>query len=176
MKKTLILISIISFALTLGFSQDQEMKADSVYGFLDVDVPAIFPGCDKYEGFQKKLCSKEALDAYIDNIMEYPNSAKRKSLEGRCLIEYTILSDGSMTDIDLMKDIGEGCGKEALRIFDQLAASGSIWQPATKNKQQVSIRMKTAVKFYLSTKGIYSPIKSKKAAKAKAANFGVSNY
>ena len=58
MKKILIVISIIGFALTLSFSQGQESKTDSIYGFLDVDVPAIFPGCDKYEGFQKKLCSK----------------------------------------------------------------------------------------------------------------------
>lgn len=144
------------------------MESDSVFSFFKVDVPALFPGCENLTGVEQRVCSNETLKAYIDNLKEFPKEALKHGTKGKCVVEYTVLVNGSMKDIVLTRDIGDGCGEESMRIFKKMQDDRIQWTPATKGDQAVNVRMKTVVHFYPGHKGVFTPIKSEKKEEAKS--------
>jgi protein TonB len=63
-----------------------------------------------YEGGQ------EAMYAFIAKELKYPLLAKRNRIQGRCIVSFTLNTDGTMQGIKLVKQVGGGTGDEALRV------------------------------------------------------------
>jgi protein TonB len=70
----------------------------------------IIPVAEYYEGGQ------EAMYAFIEKQLSYPVMARRNRIQGTCIVSFTLNTDGTMSGIKLVKNIGGGCGEEALRI------------------------------------------------------------
>ncbi|RSK50251.1 energy transducer TonB [Hymenobacter rigui] len=73
-------------------------------------APKAIPVAEYYEGGQ------EAMYAFIEKELKYPIMARRNRIQGQCIVSFTLNTDGTMSGIKLVKNIGGGCGEEALRI------------------------------------------------------------
>jgi len=84
-----------------GFREDPE---DMLIGIIE-EESASFPG------------GEEALYKYLDEHIQYPDEAKREGISGRVYISFTVDTDGTVCDAVIRRDIGGGCGQEALRVI-----------------------------------------------------------
>ena len=72
------------------------------------------PVAEYYEGGQ------EAMYAFINQELKYPIVARRNRIQGQCIVSFTLNTDGTLSGIKLVKQIGGGCGDEALRLVKLL--------------------------------------------------------
>ncbi|GAB3224584.1 hypothetical protein GCM10027346_04900 [Hymenobacter seoulensis] len=72
--------------------------------------PKAIPVAEYYPGGQ------EAMYAFIEKELKYPILARRNRIQGQCIVSFTLNTDGTMSGIKLVKQIGGGCGEEALRV------------------------------------------------------------
>lgn len=73
-------------------------------------VSKAIPVAEYYEGGQ------EAMYAFIEKEIKYPILAKRNRIQGTCIVSFTLNTDGTLSSIKLVKQVGGGLGDEALRI------------------------------------------------------------
>ncbi|TGE20105.1 energy transducer TonB [Hymenobacter elongatus] len=73
-------------------------------------VGRTIPVAEYYEGGQ------EGLYTFIEKELKYPIMARRNRIQGTCIVSFTLNTDGTMAGIKLVKNIGGGCGEEALRV------------------------------------------------------------
>jgi len=73
-------------------------------------VGTNIPVAAYYEGGQ------EAMYAFIAQELKYPLLAKRNRMQGRCIVSFTLNTDGTMQGVKLVKQVGGGTGEEALRV------------------------------------------------------------
>lgn len=90
---------------------------------------------------------------YVGQTLRYPPAARQKGTEGRVMVEFIVNKDGSISDVKLMKGIGEGCDEEAMRVI----ASSPKWNPAKQGG--VIVRQKMVIPFVFKIDG--SNFKSK---------------
>ncbi|MBC6699515.1 energy transducer TonB [Hymenobacter puniceus] len=74
------------------------------------NVAKTIPVAEYYEGGQ------DGLYAFIEKEKKYPVMARRNRIQGTCIVSFTLNTDGTMSGIKLVKNIGGGCGEEALRV------------------------------------------------------------
>ena len=98
---------------------------------------------------QIKTCTREKLIQYIADNLKYPPHAKNQGIEGIVVIQFTVASDGSIQDIRLLRDIGAGCGKEALRLVREMTKKGLVWIPGKQRGVPVNVQYNLPIKFKL---------------------------
>jgi protein TonB len=74
----------------------------------------VIPVAEHYEGGQ------EAMYDFIYQELKYPPLAKRNRISGQCIIGFTLNEDGSVGNARILKNVGGGCGEEALRVVKLL--------------------------------------------------------
>jgi protein TonB len=72
------------------------------------------PVAEHYEGGQKAMYS------FIESRTIYPPMAKRNRIQGECIISFLLNEDGTCSKYTVVKNIGGGCGEEALRVVKLL--------------------------------------------------------
>ena len=72
------------------------------------------PVAQYYEGGQA------AMYEFINANVQYPLMAKRNRIQGQCIVSVTLNEDGTTTNMKILKNIGGGCGEEALRVVKLL--------------------------------------------------------
>jgi len=73
---------------------------------------------------------KKLYQFFKDNMI-YPQKAKKKQIEGRVVIRFTVNEDGSLSNFRILKSLGYGCDEEAIRLIKASAP----WIPV-KNTYQ----------------------------------------
>lgn len=76
--------------------------------------------------------------------MKYPAKAQRNHTEGRVFVEFTVGKDGKLTNMKVIKSVGDGCDEEALRVLAM-----SKWKPGKQRGVPVTVRMVQAINFQL---------------------------
>lgn len=87
----------------------------------------------------------EALLKFIQSNMKYPKIAQENGIAGTVVAAFTIEEDGSITNPQIVRDIGNGCGREVLRLISLMPK----WIPGTQNGEVVRVRYILPVKFHL---------------------------
>jgi periplasmic protein TonB len=85
----------------------------TVFSFAQGPTKAI-PAAEHYEGGQK------AMYQFIESKVVYPPMAKRNRIQGECVIGFLLNEDGTGSKYTVVKNIGGGCGDEALRVVKLL--------------------------------------------------------
>ena len=112
----------------------------------DVDEMPRFPGCEDFTDKEKqKACSTEKMIEFIYKNIKYPEEAKKEGLEGIVVIDFTVKEDGILTGFKIIKDIGGGCGTEAMRAMKMMPK----WIPGKSEGKPVAVNLKIPVKFKL---------------------------
>lgn len=119
MKKFFYLV-LMFFTFQFAFSQNEsiDLNDNTVYNTAGIDVKPQFPG--GYEAFYK----------FIGENYKTP---KVKKLSGKVYVTFVIEIDGSITGIKVLRDIGYGTGKEAIRVL-QISPK---WMPGEQNGKKV---------------------------------------
>ena len=124
--KKLVTILLICFT-TLAIAQPETepisevpVPASDIYLLDKVEVKPAFPG-----GIEKFL-------EFIEANFVMP---KTTSLIGKVFVSFIVQKDGSLTDIKVVRDVGFGSGKEAIRVM-KLSPK---WSPGTIKGQPVKV-------------------------------------
>jgi hypothetical protein len=92
-----------------------------------------------------QLCFDENYSKFLDNNLEYPAEAKTQNIQGRVVAGFTVQTDGTISDIVIISDIGGGCGAEVERILGLFPTL----IPAKEDGIPVKIRYKLPINFTL---------------------------
>ncbi|MDD3724648.1 MAG: energy transducer TonB, partial [Bacteroidales bacterium] len=101
--------------------------------FVMVEENASFPGGEK------------AMFKYISDNLQYPRLAIEKGIQGRVYVTFIVEKDGSITDIKVLRDIGDGCGDEVVRLVKTMPK----WKPAKQRGKTVRQQFNLPVMFSL---------------------------
>lgn len=109
------------------------------------DQPA-FPGCENIsDKAEKKKCADEKMLQFIYGNIKYPAIARENGVEGMVVIKFVVEKDGSITQAEVVRDIGAGCGQEALRVVGLMPK----WEPGKQRGRAVRVQFNLPVKFKL---------------------------
>jgi periplasmic protein TonB len=86
----------------------------------------------------------ELLKFYRNNL-EYTVRAEAEGIEGTVRVSFVVNTDGSITDIKIVKGLGYGLDEEVLKGLKKMPK----WKPARKGGKEVPLRMVTPVVFTL---------------------------
>lgn len=123
-----------------------EPDPDAVYQV--VDRMPRWEGCDDavlQQGKAYDECTLESLVSFIQEHLVYPKEAKNAAVEGRALVKFTIRTDGSVADAEIVKSLGYGTDESILNMLDQMPS----WQPGIHNGKAVHVSMTLPVTFAL---------------------------
>ena len=112
---------------------DEKVHDDENTPFKIVEEEAEFPG-----GYGKLI-------EYLAKSIQYPQQALETGTKGGVMLTFVVEKDGSITDIKVIRDIGSGCGQEAIRVVKEMPK----WQPAKQRGKAVRQQFVLPVTFNL---------------------------
>ena len=103
------------------------------YTPITVQKPPTFPGGEK-----------DLLKYLADNI-KYPPLARENNIQGTVALTFVVGKNGQVSDVQIIKDIGGGCGKEAVHVVQSMPR----WIPGEASGHAVKVRFTLPVRFRL---------------------------
>jgi protein TonB len=113
--------------------EEPKVVEEKTFEMFDIQKPPSFPGGEK------------ELLKFLQKNIEYPSLAKENNIQGTVPLTFVVNKDGSVSDVQIMRDIGGGCGKEAVRVVKSMPK----WTPGEANGHAVKVRFTLPVKFKL---------------------------
>lgn len=122
---------------------------DTVYEAEDnIELPTFEVCLDVSNEQDKKECERRHINR--NALVKYPAAAREIGTEGTVIVRLTIEKDGRVSNSEIMKDIGSGCGQAALDAINEAIRQNELqWIPANKNGQVVRSKIKIPMKFKL---------------------------
>ena len=119
--------------------------------FKVVEQMPRFPGCENEPGGQqeKAACAQKKLLEYIYKNIKYPAIARENGIQGRVVIQFVVEKDGTISGANVVRDIGAGCGEEALRVVHSMNNMPQKWTPGRQRGQAVKVQFTLPVSFKL---------------------------
>ena len=111
----------------------------------EADEMPYFPGCAAYEEdlTKKRRCSNQQLVNFVAEHLMYPEDARLEQLEGTVYARFVVDTTGAVGDASIIRDIGGGCGLEALRVIAMLPR----FEPAVQDGRKVAVELRLPVQF-----------------------------
>ncbi len=124
----------------------EEENNNSIIFKIVEDMP-VFSGCDQefLSKKEKQECTTSKLLAHVYSKIKYPEIARQSGIEGTVYIKFVIEKDGSVTNTTVLRDIGGGCGEEALRVVSSLPK----WTPGKQRGVPVRVQFNLPVRYKL---------------------------
>ena len=109
-----------------------------------------FPGCESMnDKASRASCSQQKLLAFIYKNIDYPTIARETGIEGTVVIRFYIDEKGQVQAPEVIKEIGGGCGKEALRVVKKMNELPEHWSPGRQRGKAVKVYFNLPVKYKL---------------------------
>jgi protein TonB len=86
-----------------------------------------------------------AFAKFLQNHIRYPNLAKENGVQGRVFVQFVVERDGSLTDLQIVRNPGSGLGEEAVRVLK----ISPHWKPGSQNGKLVRVQYTVPVNFAL---------------------------
>ncbi|MBD2755001.1 energy transducer TonB [Spirosoma validum] len=87
----------------------------------------------------------DALRTFLNNNLKYPRAATSAGISGRVFISFVVNTDGSLTDLQVLKGIGFGCDEEAIRVMQKMPH----WRPGKQSGRAVRVKFNLPISFTL---------------------------
>lgn len=101
--------------------------------FTSVEEVPEFPG--GVQGFYHFLASS----------IRYPEAARKNKTQGRVVVSFIVEKDGALSDVHVLRGIGDGCDEESVRVLN----TSPKWKPGTQNGKQVRVQYSVPISFSL---------------------------
>ena len=82
---------------------------------------------------------------YLYSNIKYPQVAKENNITGKVFLTFVVEKDGSIAGAKILRDIGGGCGQEALRVVKSMPK----WSPGKQRGKPVRVQFNLPVVFDL---------------------------
>ena len=123
-----------------------EEEEDVLEIFTLVEEMPLFGDCSALlNKGERKQCSDTSILKYLSENIRYPNMARENGIQGTVVIRFIINEFGQITDAEIVREIGGGCGKEALRVVRDMPN----WKPGLQRHRKVKVQMNLPVRFKL---------------------------
>jgi protein TonB len=128
---------------------------------VEIEMPLTFAekmprycGCEEagQKEEEKRICSDKKMTAYLAKVVDYPLMAREMGYEGKVFISFTVETDGTLSNIEIKKDMtpGGGMGNAAKKAVEKMAKE-SCWQAAEQKGRKVRLRLTVPVQFRIRT-------------------------
>ncbi len=111
----------------------EEEEAEEAEIFTVVESMPEFPG------------GQASLFKFLQQNIDYPEIAKESGIQGRVFVTFVVETDGSVTDVRVLRGIGGGCDEEAVRVVKAMPK----WNPGKQRGKPVRVQFNLPVKFTL---------------------------
>ena len=127
-----------------------EAKADEALEFTRVEVKEeveeveeeVFLVVEEDPEFPGGL---DALSKFIADNIKYPQLAKENNITGKVFVSFVVEKDGRVGQVKILRDIGGGCGNEAVRVVKMMPR----WKPGKQRGKAVRTQFNLPVNFTL---------------------------
>lgn len=133
MKKFLIMALMALFGLTTVSAQKTVVAKKNQQVFDVVEKMPEYPG------------GQAALFQYLSTNIKYPADAEKKKVEGRVLVTFVVNTDGSITDIEVVRKAFPSLDAEAVRVISGMPK----WIPGEQKGQKVRVKYTVPLTFRL---------------------------
>jgi TonB family protein len=86
---------------------------------------------------------QQALYKYLNENIKYPAAALRANVKGKVFLAMTIDKTGKVTAVKVLKGIGFGCDKEAVRVVESMP----LWSPGLQGGKPVNCKYSLPINF-----------------------------
>lgn len=109
-----------------------------------------FPGCEHMEDpKEKEDCSKQKMMTFIYDNLVYPEEAKAAGVEGMTVVQFVVAEDGKISEAKVVRDIGYGCGAEAVKVVQKMNSLDASWVPGQGGGRYIKVLYTLPVRFEL---------------------------
>ncbi len=113
------------------FEEEEEVDEDVIFTVVE-DQPE-FPG------------GEEARQRFLEQNLRYPQMAREAGIQGTVFVTFVVETDGSVTDVRILRGIGGGCDEEAIRVVRMMPR----WEPGRQRGQPVRVQFNMPIRFRL---------------------------
>ena len=87
--------------------------------------------------------------AWVSDELRYPRTALNLGVEGKVFVRFIVDEKGKITKTEIVKGIGAGCDKEALRVV----SNAPDWVPGKQRGRAVKVQIVVPIVFKLHDRG-----------------------
>jgi protein TonB len=117
--------------------KDAEIVDNTIYNSAGIEVQPGFPGgMEKFYGFIKKNYDIDGIREKID-----------RDLNGKVFVKFVVEKDGTLTDIQVIRDLGYGTKEEAIRVLRKVPR----WTPGIQNGKPVRASFSLPINISITT-------------------------
>lgn len=136
------------FIHAFSLNAQSENSIEKNYSFMAEKMPYFLSEeCAKYCNLDNeselRKCSEQAMWKFIYSNLKWPAQARNSCIEGTVVIQFVIEKDGSVGEAIIRKNLGGGCGEEALRVVQMMPD----WFPASMHERPVPIYYNLPIRF-----------------------------
>ena len=93
----------------------------------------------EYKGGESKLFQD------IFKRVQYPQEAREAGIQGKVYVSFVIEKEGSISNIKIVRGIGGGCDKEAIRVVNKM----ENWNPGLQDGEPIRVKFILPINFTL---------------------------
>ncbi len=88
---------------------------------------------------------EKALMKYLVNNIQYPDIARKKGIDGTVFVQFIINTDGSISDVEVIKGRERHLDAEAKRVIESMPK----WKPGKQRNRSVRVQYRIPVRYTL---------------------------
>ena len=111
--------------------EEEDSEEDQIFSVVEDDPE--FPG------------GMDSLLAFLQRNIVYPELARENGIEGKVYVTFVVETDGSISNVKVLRDIGGGCGLEAVRVVKLMPK----WKPGKQAGKAVRVQYNLPIYFVL---------------------------
>lgn len=141
--------ALLEELVVVGYGNEKKAPKDEEI-FKIVEEMPLFPGCDDQGTYaEKKPCADRKMLEFIYRNIKYPKAARDNGTEGMVVVSFVVEKDGSISTLKTQRDIGDGCGVEALRVVGLMQEQNIRWTPGKQRGREVRVQFNLPIRFKL---------------------------
>ncbi|MEL6638589.1 MAG: energy transducer TonB [Bacteroidota bacterium] len=115
--------------------------------FRVVEEMPRFPGCEEeaLPRAERQACAERKMLEFVYRHIRYPDLARQGSIEGTAVVRFVVEKDGSITNLEILRDPGGRCGQEALRVVELMPQ----WLPGKQRGRPVRVQYNLPIRYIL---------------------------
>lgn len=152
----LLLTTLFSAFFFLGaYAQNDAVQDTTIYEVAETLPFPLLKSClsnpsPDWNTDSIRRCGEMQLLGLLSSNIRYPAEAREKNIQGTVVLSFVVEpATGRVSNIKLLKDIGGGCGDEAIRVLKALDEIGLRWSPALRGETPVRLRHSIPLRFKL---------------------------